>query len=303
MPTHGTDTTVSQRISIQHRCEYVTVRLFALIARALPQRAALAFGRGLGTFVCRIWGRRRRIAQENLRRAYKGALSEAEIARIARETFQTMGQTAVETFRFGRTRPDDLVSRVDGDLSVLQAAMEGGRGAVLVSGHYGNWEVFGAWIRALGFEIDVVVKPMRNPLVDAFYNRCRAAMGVGVIHTQVATKQIVRSLAKRRFVAILADQYTGAEGIDVEFFGWPASTPRGPAALALRFGCPILSGVMVQSPEGRFSTVIDGPIVYDATGDTEHDVRAITQELTTRLERNIRSNPGQWLWTHRRWRD
>ncbi|GAB4328692.1 MAG: lauroyl/myristoyl acyltransferase [Candidatus Zixiibacteriota bacterium] len=279
------------------------MRLFAFVARVLPRRAALACGRGLGSFICRIWGRRRRIAQDNLRRAYGGALSEAEIARIARQTFQTMGQTAVETLRFGRTRPDDLLARVEGNPAVLHEAMKAGKGAVLVSGHFGNWEVFGAWIRALGFEIDVVVKPMRNPLVDSFYNQCRAAMGVGVIHTQVATKQIVRSLAKRRFVAILADQYTGAEGIDVEFFGRPASTPRGPAALALRFGCPILSGVMVQSPEGRFSTLIDGPIEYDATGDTERDVRAITQELTTRLERNIRGNPGQWLWTHRRWRD
>ncbi len=290
-------------MTLKHRCEYAAVRVFAFVARVLPRRIALAFGRGIGTLVCRLWRQRRTIAHDNVARAYGDTLSDSEINGIVRQTFRTMGQTAVETFRFDRTDPEALLKRVDGDPTVLREAMERQKGAVLVSGHFGNWEVFGAWIRALGFEIDVVVKPMRNPLVDAFYNRCRAAMGVGVIHTQVATKGIVRSLAKKRFVAILADQYTGAEGIDVEFFGRPASTPRGPATLALRFDCPILSGVLEQYQNGQFSTFIDGPIVYDATGDTERDVRAITQELTTRLEQHIRRSPGQWLWTHRRWRD
>jgi KDO2-lipid IV(A) lauroyltransferase len=163
--------------------------------------------------------------------------------------------------------------------------------------------VLGAWIRALGYPLDVVVKPMRNPLVDALYNRCRAAMDVGVIHTQIATKEIVRSLQKKRFVAIVADQYAGAEGIDVDFFGRPASTPRGPAVLALKFGCPLMTGVLERRSGGRFLARIDGPIEHQPSGDMETDIRNITQEIVSRLEAHIRRTPGQWLWTHRRWRD
>jgi KDO2-lipid IV(A) lauroyltransferase len=274
-----------------------------LFACWLSERTARATGAAIGRLVGRLWKRRRAIAIDNIQRAMGETLSAGQAEAIAAETFRTMGQTMFEVFRFGCTAPQTLLERVEGSTDVLRWAAEQGKGAVLVTGHFGNWEVFGAWIRAQGYPIDVVVKPMRNTYVDALYNRCRAAMDVGVIHTQVATKEIIRSLQQKRFVAIVADQYAGAEGIDVAFFGRPASTPRGPAVLALKFGCPLMTGVLEQRRDGRFITHIDGPIEYEPTGDMETDVRNLTQEIVARLEAHIRRTPGQWLWTHRRWRD
>lgn len=288
---------------MRYRMEYAAALTMRLMARVPPEGMARGLGSLVGRTIGRTWGARRRIAAANIDRAFEGTLSPRDIDRIITDVFRTMGQTIFEVLRFGKMRPETLVERVDGNVDILQAVKEQNRGALLVSGHFGNWEVFGAWIRALGYPVDVVVKPMRNPLVDALYNRCRASMDVGVIHTQTATKGIIRALQQKRFVAILADQFAGAEGIDVDFFGRPASTPRGPAALALKFGCPILSGVLERRPRGRFAAYIDGPVEYRPTGDLETDVRAITQELATRLERHIRRTPGQWLWTHRRWRD
>jgi KDO2-lipid IV(A) lauroyltransferase len=287
----------------RYRLEYIAVQALRIVARTLTARASRAAGAGLGRLISRIWTARRAIALENIERAMGDELSAGQAQDIATETFRTMGQTAFEVFRFGRTAPQALIERVEGSTDIFRWATEQGKGAVLVTGHFGNWEVFGAWIRALGYPIDVVVKPMRNPYVDALYNRCRAAMDVGVIHSQVATKEITRSLQQKRFVAIVADQYAGAEGIEVEFFGRPASTPRGPAVLALKFGCPLLTGVLEQRRDGHFIPHIDGPLEYEPTGDTETDVRNITQEIVARLEAHIRRTPGQWLWTHRRWRD
>jgi KDO2-lipid IV(A) lauroyltransferase len=283
--------------------EYIAARVMRLMARVPPESLSRGLGSMAGWSIGRTWVARRRIAAENIGRAFDGTLTHREIDRIVAEVFLTMGQTIFEVLRFGKLRPGMLLDRVEGNVDLLRQVKERDKGAILVSGHFGNWEVLGAWIRALGYPVDVVVKPMRNPLVDALYNRCRATMDVGVIHTQTATKGIIRALQQKRFVAILVDQFAGAEGIEVDFFGRPASTPRGPAALALKFGCPLLSGVLERRPGGRFLAHVDGPVEYQPTGDSETDIRAITQELTSRLERHIRRTPGQWLWTHRRWRD
>lgn len=303
MITELSATNARARIPMRFRVEYAAARILQMMARIPPEGVSRGLGSLVGWSIGRTWGARRRIAADNIGRAFEGTLSRGDIDRIVTDVFRTMGQTIFEVLRFGKLKPEMLLDRIEGGADCIREAKEKGKGAILVSGHFGNWEILGAWLRALGYPIDVVVKPMRNPLVDALYNRCRASMDVGVIHTQTATKGIIRALQEKRFVAILADQFAGAEGIDVEFFGRPASTPRGPAALALKFGCPLLTGVLERRPGGRFVATVDGPIEYQPTGDTEADIRAITQELTTRLERHVRRTPGQWLWTHRRWRD
>jgi KDO2-lipid IV(A) lauroyltransferase len=290
---------------LRYRLEYISLIFVKWVANLLPERLSRGAGAALGAFVWFVWRSRRAIAMDNIRRAFSESVVAVDPQPIAAETFRNLGRTAFEILRLGRTHHDELLRRIDGGDAArwLEWAHQQGRGALLVSGHFGNWELLGAWIRAMGYPVDFVVKPVRNPLVDRLYNECRAAMDVGIIHTQVATKGILRSLQAKRFVAILADQHAGAEGIDVRFFGRPASTPRGPAVLALKFGCPLMSGVLERLDGGRFIAHVDGPVEYSPTGDPEADVRAITQELARRLETHIRRTPSQWLWTHRRWRD
>jgi len=102
-------------------------------------------------------------------------------------------------------------------------------------------------------------------------------------------------------VAIRADQYAGREGVGVEFFGQTVSTPRGPAALSLRYGCPIITGYFIHKADGTHLAHIDAPVEYTPTEDTERDVVCLTQAFTDRIESYIRQWPAQWLWTHRRW--
>ena len=291
------------RPSLKHRCELLGIWALKIVANALPSRLAGVVGGFTGRMVGLAWRGRRRIAVANLQRAFAGFTPD-QIERLVNDTFDNLGRTAFEILRFRRESPEAILARVDSDGDEpLAAAYRKGKGAIVMSGHFGNWEMFGAWVRARGYPVDFVVKPMRNPLVDAMYNAQRAALDVGIIHTQVATRGIVRALQEKRFVAILADQYAGEDGIEVEFFGRRVSTPRGPAALALRYGCPLLTGVLVRRPRRRFRAQIDGAIDYEPTGDHARDVFALTQEFTRRLENHIRQYPDQWLWTHRRWRD
>jgi KDO2-lipid IV(A) lauroyltransferase len=293
---------MTMRHPIRYRLEWLTLVFLRVFARVLPAPLAGSFGRWLGRCVGLIWRHRRRIAQENLARAFP-EWQTAKIHQVAGSVFQNLGQTTFEILRISSGTSRRLLSQVDSPaLDILKDAYREGKGGLLLSGHIGNWELFAGWIRALGYPLDVVVKPMRNPLSDSFYNARRRDLDIGIIHTQVATRGIVQAVRQKRLVAILADQYAGEDGVEVEFFGRQVSTPRGPAVLALKFGCPILSGVMIRMPDGRFRVEIDEPLKHQPTGDDEKDVVALTQAFTSRLENHIRRYPDQWLWTHRRWR-
>ncbi|HEX9751489.1 MAG TPA: lysophospholipid acyltransferase family protein [candidate division Zixibacteria bacterium] len=285
--------------------EFAAVWLLWRLANALPVGLSDCAGRGVGRLVGILWRARRHIAQHNLSRAFPD-LSRQETSRIARAAFANVGQTVFEVLRFGRNSTERIIDSVEVEvdgLKHLEQAADNGRGALLMSAHLGNWELLGAWASSRGYALDIVVKPMRNPLTDALYNAQRSAHDIGLIRTQVGTLGIARALGAKRFVALLADQYAGREGVAVEFFGRSVSTPRGPAALALRFGCPILTGVLVRRPHRPYLAVIDPAIPVTRTGDETHDVTALTQAFTARIESYVRRWPEQWLWTHRRWRD
>lgn len=288
---------------IRYRLEWLALVALRLIARVMPWHVRQICGAGLGQVIGLIWLKRRAIAEDNLSKAFP-VCSSKEIHQTAGRVFANFGRTAFEIASITPDTPEKLLELVDcPSLDVIDDAQSNGKGAVLMSGHIGNWELFAGYLSARGYPIDVIVKPMRNPLADRFYNARRGDLGVGIIHTQTATRGIVEALKNRRMIAILADQHAGEDGIEVEFFGRSASTPRGPAALALRYGCPILSGVMIRKQHGRFQIEIDPPLKFTASGDGDLDARTLTQLCASRLESHIRKYPDQWLWTHRRWRE
>lgn len=291
------------RHPIRYRLEWLALAGLRIVARILPAGAAGNCGAATGRLIGRIWRRRSQIASDNLRRAFPD-WDETRVDTVVRSVFANFGRTAFEILRITPSTSRALQSSVDApSMDFMENAQRGGKGAILMSGHIGNWELLAGYLRACGYPIDVVVKPMRNPLSDALYNARRRELQLGIIHTQTATRGIVQALRDRRLVAILADQHAGDDGVEVMFFGRKVSTPRGPAVLALKYGCPIITGCMIRTSTGRFRMEIDGPLTYRATGNQDDDVRAITQEFTLRLENHIRKYPDQWLWTHRRWRD
>lgn len=288
-------------VSLKHRLEFAALWMIKSVANALPAGGSQVAGAAVGRLIGRLWRFRRGVAQRNIEQAFPD-FTPSQTARVVNGTFANIGRTTFEILRFDRAASRAVLDRVDTNgTAPLELAVREGQGVLLLSAHFGNWEVYGAWVRALGYPVDVVVKPMRNPLSDRLYNARRAVHDVGIIPTQIGTSGIVRAIKKRRFVAMLVDQYAGREGVEVEFFGRPASTPRGPAVLALKYGCSVLIGVLVRKPDGRFLALNDGPLEIERTGDDKRDVKTLTQKITSRLEEYIRAYPDQWLWTHRRW--
>ena len=286
-----------------HRAEYVALRgAVAAIERLSFSRAGRIGARigGLGFSPLKI---RRAVVERQLRAALPDR-DAADIERIARAAYAHLGRTSIETAILPSHSPAEIMGLFESvhgwDLVEQRLAL--GKGLILVTGHLGNWELGGAYIAARGLPIDAVARHMANPLFDRYLASTRQRIGMTVIHDEEAVKRVPRALRTGHAVAFLVDQ--GAVGLAstwVPFFGRFAKTPRGPAVFALRLGAPVVFGVALRQPSGRYQLSFE-PIEIEDTGNREADVDRIVADYTQVLERWIRRAPEQYLWHHRRWK-
>lgn len=248
-------------------------------------------------------GIRKKVAERQIAAAFPG-MPAGEVRRIARASFEHLGRSTIETAllpTLGEHGVLGLVEKVEG-WEHMQSAMTAGRGAVIVAGHHGNWELLGAYIAARGVPIDVIVRGMANRLFDAYLNDTRSRLGMTVIHDSEAVRRAPRSLREGRAIAFVADQgVRGLASTFVTFFGRPAKTPRGAAVFALRFKAPVLFVDALRLPGGKYQIIIE-PVVAAVSGDREKDVDAIIARFSAILEGWVRKVPEQYFWQHRRWR-
>lgn len=287
--------------TLQDRMEYGLTRALEGGVSLLPERWAARVGEAIGEIVRAPLGIRAGTVEANLRRAFPDATPEW-LERVTRETYRHLGREAVAMIRLSHLSREEIVERtVLPQWEEFLAARGEGRGALLVTGHYGNWEVAAAAVAARGVPIEAVVKRQRNRLVDARIETARRRLGIGTIEMRQAPKRIPRALASGHALGIVADQDAREAGVWVPFFGVPASTYRGPALFALRFRAPVFAAVARRLPDGRY--LVDARrVATPSSGDLEADVRALTAALAAHLEEEIRRDPGQYFWFHKRWK-
>lgn len=283
-----------------HALEGLFVRALAAGARALPWRVSLALGAGLGASVGAL-GVRASVARDNLARAFpERPLAERE--RILAAHYRELGRVACEYPRLAvlaRAPIGRYLAEIRG-AEHLEAAREGGRGAILMTGHFGHFELVGA---ALGARhpTSFVVKALSNPHVESLIQRWRRDAGVESIPIGLGVRRVFAALRENRWVAMLADQDARRRGIFVPFFGRPASTPTGPAELSLRSGAPIVMGFDVRGDDGRHVLHVLPPLPPPPSDDPD-PVRTVTARHVAVLEEWVRKHPEQWFWLHRRWK-
>ena len=288
--------------TLTHRAEYYALRGAVAALDKFGVRRAGAVGEWLGGLGYRPFGIRRAVVERQVRAAFP-ALAEDEVLRIARESYESLGRTTIETALMpARSRKQVLAmfSRVDG-WDVVERARAKGRGILFVTGHLGNWELAGAFVGAQ-MPLEAVTRRMQNPLFDRYITETRQRIGMSVIHDADAVRRVPRAIREQHAVAFLVDQ--GAAGLAstwVPFFGRLAKTPRGPAVFALRLGAPVVFGAALRQPDGHYVIGFE-EVEAESTGDREADVDRIVAAYTATLERWVRRAPEQYFWHHRRWR-
>ncbi|HPD14181.1 MAG TPA: lysophospholipid acyltransferase family protein [Planctomycetota bacterium] len=294
---------VKRRSRVREYAEYLYMVGVERLVRLLPIGAHLGLGRVLGALTRLADRGHRRVAEENA--AWALGLSPEEARALVRRVYRNVCTNFVEDLMLPKIlRKMKLTdfSRVEG-AEHLRAALARGKGAIVVTGHFGNWELAG---RALGHTAGsalVVARTLSNRLVEERARRFREEGGLKVIGRQGALRQVLSHLRAGGCVAMLIDQNQRKGGVFVPFFGKLASTVPSPASLALKLDVPVLAGYTYREGHRLFHCFhCDPPFELIRTGDHKADVVANTAMFTQRIEEFVRKHPDQWFWLHSRWR-
>ena len=287
---------------ILRRLMYLGFQGLRGISRVLPLGAARGIGRALGMAAYHLLRAQRRLTLAHVQQAFKDTLSPFQRERVARGVFLNLGQNAMEWLRLSKCSPSDLQRLITGEgIGHLRDALAQGRGAIIVTAHFGNWELIPLYLTSLGFKGGVLARHLRYPEYESFFIALRKKRGVET-YARGSLKEVANVLRANRIIGLLPDQdIDSLEGVFVDFFGHPAHTPVGPAALSLMTGAPILPCVLIRDG-ARFRLVIEPPIRHPQTTNRVEALQRITQQWSAALESYICRYPEQWVWMHRRWK-
>ena len=281
----------------RHRAEYLLLVACGTVFGTMPPQWVFGIVRVLGFLAFHVFRIRRSVTLNNLRNSFGVEKNGRELERIARLSYDHIGMTFIEMLYAPK-----LVMRIHeivdlSDIEKVHSALERGKGLMLVGGHFGSWELNAGALAAAGIPISVVVRRQANPLVDRLMNRNRSLFGLKVIPTGASIKHIVQALRNGESIGLVSDQDAGRKGVFVDFFGRKASTPRGAAKLALKYGAPVIVTMTARMSPGRYRMILrEVDVVPDDT------VESLTKRYTRVMEEIIRQFPEQYFWMHRRWK-
>lgn len=242
-------------------------------------------------------GIRTRVTHENLQQAFP-TLPPHAVRTLAARTYRHFGSVATSLSILHKLPASAVGNWIYLDsVAVLTAALQEGKGCLVVSGHLGNWELMGAIVARLGLPVTFVVTTQTNKQIEKMVDDIRRKAGIEIVKRSEAIRGVLSALKRNRCVALLIDQDAHEDGVFVPFFGRLASTPRGPAVFHLRTGAPLVFANCVRLPGERYRIDLTHINTFGIANPDE-----LTAHMTVRLEEAIRETPEQWFWMHRRWK-
>ncbi len=282
---------------------YLGIRALLGGSRALPLAALRAVSRTAARAALAFPGRDRGRARHHIAAAFPDR-SEAWRRALLGACAGHLGAVLGEVAWLWSAAPAAILARTQFvGLEHLTGALASERGALLVTGHCGNWEWLNLGLGASGVPMTVAARQVYDPRLDEVARRLRGRFGgETALRGKGAGAKLLNALRHGRVIGLLIDQDIDAPGAFVEFFGRPAWTPTGAALLAVRSNCPVVTGFAVRLGDGTMRLEFDPPIAPPSGEDLDADVARLTAALTARIERQVRAYPEQWVWMHKRWR-
>ena len=278
-------------------------RVIIRCCRFIPLR----WRRGLFTVIAllyyRFFPRHRLIALHNLKCAFPDKNME-EIIAIAKGVYRNIAIVGAEFFDIPSLSKDNIADLMETEgLDNCREALKKGRGVILFSAHFGNWELSAAALSLLLAPIVVLYRCLDNAFLDDLVFLVRASTGNMPLDKEKAMRQMLRSLQNNMIVGILIDQNMAKrEGVFVDFFSRPVCTTDAVAQLALRSRAAVIPSFSLRMPDGRYRIILGREMEILETGDWDSDMAVNTQNFTRVVEEMVRKHPDHWLWVHNRWK-
>ena len=283
---------------------YLIMRIAAMFINMMPPDASTALAKWLGGGLYEIYGRGKKRARENLKNSFpeKDDIWIEQTAKAAMEHIVMLAFDVLKSGRFITPGTWHKYIILDDMAEALEVILDG-QGAILVTGHYGNFEVLGYALAVFGLESYSVARPIDNRFVNKYLMGVREARGQKIIDKKGATDLIVDILEENSLLGFIADQDAGKKGTFVDFFGRKASTYKSIGLLAMQFNLPVIVGYCRRIDNRyKFKIGIQKIIYPHQWQDQDKPLPWITAEYTSAIEDFIREAPEQYWWVHRRWK-
>jgi len=276
--------------------------LFKLLG-LIPRKWTFGLGNRLGHFLYLVDKKHREIVLNNLTRAFGREKNRYEIEMLAKQVFKNAFQIVFEigwSLNLDEKRLMEYFT-IEGR-SHFKNAYEKGQGVLVLTGHFGNWELLSVIGAMLAYPLSVLYRPLDFKPLDRFFVNLRTRFGGKVIPLKRSMFEILKSLGRGEMVVLLMDQNVDwYEGVFVDFLGHRACTNKGLALLALKTRVPVVPVFMVRE-KGGFTAKFLPEIPLKISGDKTRDVEDNTQQYNQIIESFLRQYPDQWFWLHQRWK-
>ena len=287
--------------------QYFALRSVEMTLHTFPIDANLRFCKLIGDFFFFFDKRHRERALHNLRRAFPEE-TEKWRRHIARRSMQHLFMLGAEILATTRVIHVDTFNRHVKLIKfehTLEMLLRREHGMVVLTGHFGNWEVLGYVMGTMGFETTSVARTLDNPYVNAYVMGMREKHGQKIVDKKGATEPVIKALDEHGVVGFIADQNAGTKGCFVDFFSRKASTYKSIALVAMQFDVPVVIGGAKRLHDRFKFEFFTQDIIWPAEWKKQDDPMQHTSPSGTppRHRRNvIRTEPSQYLWAHRRWK-
>jgi len=285
---------------------HVFFYIIYVLLRVLPLGLQERLGDFLGRMFCRLSPGHVKLMVSNLRKAFGDRYSPAELENIAVRSIQNMVKSTFEFTRFPVYSREDIIRMVEftpEDEENMRNALAGGKGVVLASAHFGNWELLAARLVILGTPMTAVGRTQNDSVLNDYIVKMRTSKGTKNIPRGVPMyEHITGLLANNELVGLVSDQNAGNKGLFVDFFGSKVSAFKGPGLFALRTGCKIIPVFIVRKGYEKHRGFICPAVEIKPTGDAGKDIVAYTQAYTKIIEEFVDKYPDHWFWIHKRWK-
>lgn len=279
---------------------YMALQVVVCILRLFPLSFGRSFAKMLGSFAFYFVPIRRREVIKRLSDTFRDK-SASEIWSLARDVYIQFTISMVEVIFLSKLSGDAIDEIVEFyGLETIERFKKEKKGIILVTGHFGNWELMGAALRKY-IPVNVFAARLHNKYADRWINLNRRQVGLKIIYTDEPFRNVFKVLKRGEILAFLSDQDAHERGVFVDFLGRPSSTPRGAAIFALRTKLPMITSFIVRDGS-KFKIYIEEVSPPQGGIDEEEAIRIYTQRYTKKLEEFIFKYPDHWFWFHRRWK-
>ena len=288
--------------NIADRVLYGLIKVLGVLVKSISRKKSTIIAYLIGDILYKVLKIRRPLVEKNLALTFPEKKI-SEINAIARKVYRNLADNMIEVLRLPMIKTaEDAARLLDVDAgTVFAKTIDRKRGGVLVSAHFGNWELLAFCSGLQVHPLTIVVKKLKNHAIDKQINMLRTMRGNRIVYDDNALREGLRTLRKGGLLTILGDQSDLIGTFFIEFLGRRTTVFLGPAYLALKAGVPLFVAMCYRTDGGRYKVEIE-EIDLTGLGTAKADAEELVRRYTKVIERFIYRYPSEWLWLHNRWK-